>query len=235
MRIAFLIFDDLTALDAIGPFEVLCRIPGAEVMFVGETAGYQARRSEIARHRRRLLNRRCDQRRHPARAGRTRRGAGPRETSYARVGAENRRDYSMDDVGLHGGVGARRGRAAEGTARDDALGATRQVARVRRRSALSARRRGRQNYHRRWSLRRYRHGAASGASRRRRHYRAGDPGGHRVRSAAALRRKRRPRAGAGHGSFAPAVSEILCVELSIRIPAGGWIIGSCNAAGGLRR
>ena len=39
MRIAFLIFDDITALDAIGPFEVLCRIPGAEVMFVGETAG----------------------------------------------------------------------------------------------------------------------------------------------------------------------------------------------------
>ena len=39
MRIAFLIFDDLTVLDAIGPFEVLCRIPGAEVMFVGETVG----------------------------------------------------------------------------------------------------------------------------------------------------------------------------------------------------
>ena len=39
MRIAFLIFDDLTTLDAIGPFEVLCRIPEAEVMFVGETAG----------------------------------------------------------------------------------------------------------------------------------------------------------------------------------------------------
>src|SRR5271155_2072486 len=39
MRIAFLIFDDLTVLDAIGPFEVLCRTPGAEVMFVGETAG----------------------------------------------------------------------------------------------------------------------------------------------------------------------------------------------------
>ncbi len=39
MKIAILIFDDLTTLDAIGPFEVLCRIPGAEVMFVGETAG----------------------------------------------------------------------------------------------------------------------------------------------------------------------------------------------------
>src|ERR1700733_12709642 len=42
MRIAFLIFDDITALDAIGPFEVLCRIPGAEVMFVGETAGIKS-------------------------------------------------------------------------------------------------------------------------------------------------------------------------------------------------
>jgi transcriptional regulator GlxA family with amidase domain len=39
MRIVFLIFDDLTVLDAVGPFEVLCRIPGAEVTFVGETAG----------------------------------------------------------------------------------------------------------------------------------------------------------------------------------------------------
>jgi transcriptional regulator GlxA family with amidase domain len=39
MRIAFLIFDNLTTLDAIGPFEVLCRIPGAEVTFVAETAG----------------------------------------------------------------------------------------------------------------------------------------------------------------------------------------------------
>jgi putative intracellular protease/amidase len=39
MKIAILIFDDLTTLDAIGPFEVLCRMPGAEMMFVGETAG----------------------------------------------------------------------------------------------------------------------------------------------------------------------------------------------------
>jgi transcriptional regulator GlxA family with amidase domain len=39
MRIVFLNFDDLTTLDAIGPFEVLCRVPGAQVMFVGETAG----------------------------------------------------------------------------------------------------------------------------------------------------------------------------------------------------
>ncbi len=39
MRIAFLIFDKLTALDAVGPYEVLSRIPGAEVSFVAKVAG----------------------------------------------------------------------------------------------------------------------------------------------------------------------------------------------------
>jgi putative intracellular protease/amidase len=39
MRIAFLIFDKLTALDAVGPYEVLSRLPGAEVVFVAEQAG----------------------------------------------------------------------------------------------------------------------------------------------------------------------------------------------------
>lgn len=39
MRIAFLIFDKLTALDAIGPYEVLSRLPGAEVSFVAKQAG----------------------------------------------------------------------------------------------------------------------------------------------------------------------------------------------------
>jgi transcriptional regulator GlxA family with amidase domain len=39
MRIAFLIFDKLTALDAIGPYEVLSRLPGAELSFVAKQAG----------------------------------------------------------------------------------------------------------------------------------------------------------------------------------------------------
>jgi transcriptional regulator GlxA family with amidase domain len=39
MRIAILIFDRLTALDAIGPYEVLSRVPGAELTFVGTEAG----------------------------------------------------------------------------------------------------------------------------------------------------------------------------------------------------
>jgi transcriptional regulator GlxA family with amidase domain len=38
-RIAILIFDELTALDAIGPYEVLSRIPDAELRFVAKEAG----------------------------------------------------------------------------------------------------------------------------------------------------------------------------------------------------
>jgi transcriptional regulator GlxA family with amidase domain len=39
MKIAILIFDKLTALDAIGPYEVLSRIPEAELRFVAKEAG----------------------------------------------------------------------------------------------------------------------------------------------------------------------------------------------------
>jgi transcriptional regulator GlxA family with amidase domain len=39
MRIAILIFDKLTALDAVGPYEVLSRFPGAELTFVAKEAG----------------------------------------------------------------------------------------------------------------------------------------------------------------------------------------------------
>jgi putative intracellular protease/amidase len=35
MHIAIPLFDDLTVLDAIGPYEVLTRVPGARVTFVG--------------------------------------------------------------------------------------------------------------------------------------------------------------------------------------------------------
>jgi transcriptional regulator GlxA family with amidase domain len=39
MRIALLVFDKLTALDAIGPYEVLSRLPGAELEFVAKEPG----------------------------------------------------------------------------------------------------------------------------------------------------------------------------------------------------
>jgi transcriptional regulator GlxA family with amidase domain len=39
MRIAILIFERLTALDAVGPYEVLSRLPGAELHFVARERG----------------------------------------------------------------------------------------------------------------------------------------------------------------------------------------------------
>ena len=39
MQIAIPLFDRFTALDAVGPYEVLSRLPGAEVTFVGEPTG----------------------------------------------------------------------------------------------------------------------------------------------------------------------------------------------------
>jgi putative intracellular protease/amidase len=39
MHIAILLYDKVTALDAVGPYEVLSRLPGARVTFVGEKLG----------------------------------------------------------------------------------------------------------------------------------------------------------------------------------------------------
>ncbi|MBC7797322.1 MAG: DJ-1/PfpI family protein [Pyrinomonadaceae bacterium] len=39
MSIAILLFDKMTALDAVGPYEVLSRLPNSKVYFVGETKG----------------------------------------------------------------------------------------------------------------------------------------------------------------------------------------------------
>src|SRR5580658_1369522 len=39
MQIAILLYDRFTALDAIGPYEVLSRLPGAEVVFAAERPG----------------------------------------------------------------------------------------------------------------------------------------------------------------------------------------------------
>jgi putative intracellular protease/amidase len=41
VRIAILLFDRLTALDAVGPYEVLSRLPSAKVTFVAEQLGAQ--------------------------------------------------------------------------------------------------------------------------------------------------------------------------------------------------
>jgi putative intracellular protease/amidase len=39
MQIAILLYDQFTARDAVGPYEVPSRIPGAETVFVAERSG----------------------------------------------------------------------------------------------------------------------------------------------------------------------------------------------------
>lgn len=39
MRIGFILFPEITALDAVGPYEVLARVPEAEALFVGAAPG----------------------------------------------------------------------------------------------------------------------------------------------------------------------------------------------------
>ena len=39
MKIAILLYEDMTALDAIGPYEILSRLPGADVRFTAERKG----------------------------------------------------------------------------------------------------------------------------------------------------------------------------------------------------
>lgn len=48
MRVAILLFDRVTALDAVGPYEVLQRLPGAEVVFPAARPGPQATDGALA-------------------------------------------------------------------------------------------------------------------------------------------------------------------------------------------
>ena len=96
MDIALLIFDRLTALDAIGPYEVLQRLPGAQVKFVaaergpvrteqdmlGLVADFALRRGHERRHPRRARRHRHA----PARGGRADARVDPRASTRAARG-----------------------------------------------------------------------------------------------------------------------------------------------------
>jgi transcriptional regulator GlxA family with amidase domain len=47
MQIAILLFDDITILDAVGPYEVLSRIPGATVLWVASSPGLKKARGGL--------------------------------------------------------------------------------------------------------------------------------------------------------------------------------------------
>ncbi len=47
LKIAILIYDKMTALDAVGPYEILSRLPNAAIYFVGETPGLKRADTEF--------------------------------------------------------------------------------------------------------------------------------------------------------------------------------------------
>lgn len=50
MQIDFLLFDEITALDLVGPYEVLAHLPGARVRFVGQRVGRVASDGGLGLH-----------------------------------------------------------------------------------------------------------------------------------------------------------------------------------------
>ena len=156
MEIAIPLFDRFTALDAVGPYEVLWRAARAPASVrrrrgparTRPTACLATRRRGDVRGRPRRPT--CSSSRAaPARAPRSR-----TTSALARLDPPRRRDLDVDDLGVHRLAAARRGRAARRAASDDALGSTRPLARLRRAADRRARRRAGQDHHRRPASRR---------------------------------------------------------------------------------
>ena len=192
MDIAIAAFDNMAALDAIGPFEVLAHLPDATMHWVGletgvvrteEGAGVGILVDE-------LLRRRAAPRRHRD-PRRSRRAATPRQRALHGVARGRARHVDVDDVGVHRLAPARRGRPARRTAGHEPLAGPR---RTRRSSAPSPRSSEssstkRQDHHRRRRVVGHRHGADARGAPRRRLRRPDDPARHRVRPPTALRRR----------------------------------------------
>ena len=86
MQIAILVFPKLTALDAIGPYEVLSRLPGFELTFVAAEVGRAQDRHRPARDHRRRDHRRGDRAGHPPHPGRGGQPAAPPRRARPRLG-----------------------------------------------------------------------------------------------------------------------------------------------------
>ncbi len=165
MQVAIPIYEGFTALDAIGPYDVLQNVPGTEVVFCApETGIHRTENGRLGVLADAKLCRRPRARR-GRRAGRARQpplARGPeRLHGLARLGA---RDDDLDDVGLHRLADARRRRPARRRRCRDPLGRPRDARRARRQPGRRARRRARQDRHRGRRLLGHRHGARASSS-----------------------------------------------------------------------
>ncbi len=195
LQVAVVLYDRMTALDVVGPIDVLRFLPGAQLELVSESPGAGPHRQRGAgagrdHELRRLRRSRCGRRaRRAGDSGGARRPADP----LAAAGAP---DHDLDDVGLLGLPAAGARGAAARSPRRLALRGPRPAAPARRGPLRRARgrRRGAPRHDRGRRLLGHRHGAGAGRAALRHHDRAGDPAGDRVRPAATARH-RRPRQG----------------------------------------
>ena len=100
VQIAVLLYDDMTALDAIGPYEVIGRLPGAELVFVAARPRHKAHRPGTRPGRGPRADRGPDSRHH-RRPGR-RRTRSVRRRARPRLAPVGARDLDVDDVRLYG-------------------------------------------------------------------------------------------------------------------------------------
>ena len=185
----------MTALDAVGPIEVLRFLPGARLELVSDAPGPVRTDSEALELVATTAYDDCAEPDVVVGAWRAGNGGGAGRSAdpLAAAGAS---DHDVDDVGLLGlpAAGARRppGRSP----RHLALLGPRPPPRARRGSLRRAlgRRRGAPRHDRGRRLVGHRHGAGAGRAALRHHHRPGDPAGDRVRPAATARH-RRPRQG----------------------------------------
>ena len=192
MQVAIPLFPRLTALDAIGPYEVLQRVPDVDVVFVGERRGeVRTENGFLGPHRRRHV----------------RRGAGARTWSSSPAGSAPGRcstaARSLDWVRtVHPGTrfttsvctGSLVLAAAgllDGLDRHHALGRARAAGGLGAEpvSRAGGRAPGPAPDHRGRGVVGHRHGDPAGRAARRRRRGPGRPGDHRVRPAAAVRRR----------------------------------------------
>ena len=121
LQVAILLYPGVTALDAVGPWEVLSRIPNAEIRFVGKEEGpvvTEGGRTPIGNH---SHDGRNNLARSGACAGRHYHTGPDGGRCGARLAAQGASDDKMDGVGLYRGVNFGSSGNLEGLVRHDAL------------------------------------------------------------------------------------------------------------------
>ena len=137
MEIAIPLYDGFTALDAVGPYEVLSRLPGARVRFVARRAGRRcAPTTACSRSSPRPRSTTCPRPEVLVVPGGSRRARSRDDEALLDWIRARPRDLDLDDVGLHGRAAARRGRHPRRPRGDDPLARLRD-ARDARRAARS--------------------------------------------------------------------------------------------------